>query len=322
MKKTHPHMILDVGELEKKSSVSNKVCVVMATCQSPIKFLLWSLYSTLLRSDPDVVDHYNIVINGPDSRIEDTSLQDAKQKFLEELRSLTFAGKPMPITIMRVWSRIGHAQCLEMAIPWVHTENYLLIHDDIVLLNSNWCQEYKNSFVSDESVAIMSNPPLFLIDGKVNEKIYKGTSKLGLPYLNTCFTLCKKPILIEQGCRWWGYHVDHNWDMNDYPDFFEYHKFNKHLDHKIEGEFGCLSMDVGCWVYQKLRQQGYKLETFSKQMVHHFKAISWCNPNKLHFKLNVIENEISDLEISIRHADESGLIPGGWDLYKKYMEKS
>ena len=322
---THPHMILELDELERMSSIPDKVCVLMATCQAPMRPFLWSVFSMMLRSDPDVIEHFNFVINGPDARTGDTELQDQKQEFLEALRDIPFHGKPGPITIMRVWSRIGHTQSMEMATPWIHTENYVLMHDDVIVLNNKWSQTYKETFLPNKNLAIMTAPPLLLAKGLVKSR-FQGKWKLGLPHINSCFMICRKPLLVKEGCRWWGYHVEHEIDASTWEQFDEFIEYHKNLGHiqeglEMEDEYHYINMDIGSWSYYQLHQAGYEFDTLPFDAIHHFKAASWDrNPRNLESRLDSQSLEIQSLEEEIRKADENGILPGAWNLYSKHID--
>src|SRR6516162_7350459 len=126
-------MILTRCGYESKGLLPGKTTVVMATSQSRIECLMWSMFSLLLRSTPGL-EHIIVAINGPDPRTGDPGLQDAKQSFLGELRNTRWQASgrdcDMPLTVIRTWSRVGHSQATDGALPWVHTEFYTLMHDD------------------------------------------------------------------------------------------------------------------------------------------------------------------------------------------------
>ncbi|NIQ15033.1 MAG: hypothetical protein GTO02_11780, partial [Candidatus Dadabacteria bacterium] len=97
----------------------------------------------------------------------DPTNQDKKQEFLEELRKLQWwrvqepkHKRDMPITVMRVWSRIGHPESVEMALPWVHTDAFLIMHDDIIITKHNWLKEVKEKFYDNPDVVIAHTPNL------------------------------------------------------------------------------------------------------------------------------------------------------------------
>jgi hypothetical protein len=75
-------MILSKAEYEQKSTISDKITVVIATSTSSMKCFMLSIFSLLLRSG-DKFDHFIVNINGPDSRTGSTFIQDQKQSFLE-----------------------------------------------------------------------------------------------------------------------------------------------------------------------------------------------------------------------------------------------
>ena len=81
-------MILSEEECVAKTVLPNKITVIIPTCQSERKILMWSLLSLILRTQTkkDQIEHYIIGINGPDARTGDPVLQDEKQAMMEELR--------------------------------------------------------------------------------------------------------------------------------------------------------------------------------------------------------------------------------------------
>lgn len=311
----HDHMIFSVEECENATLIPEKNTAIIATSQGPIKLLMLTLFSLLLRSNQKYLEHIMVCINGPDTRCGDPSLQDKKQKFLEELRNMKWKDKDMPLTVIRAWSRIGHSQTLEMAIPWVHTEYYTIMHDDIVVLENDWCEE-ANEIFKDPKVAIVQNGvPYF---GACAEIVMDKTMNwIETAHMNSTFVMCKKSILTELGCRWYGYYIKKDYSMNNIN--YEEYK-NKNIQYKSNIEFpkensdyNGISFDIGSWVMYKIKNNNYKIENFSNKKIEHFWSASWT-PDK-----NYLENK----EIQYKNVFESiekeiNNHPQFAELYKKY----
>jgi len=274
-------MIFSLGECEKYTTIKDKVTFIIASCQAPMNFLMWSVFSLLLRSKVNgVMEHFIITLNGPDNRTGDDELQNKKQSFLEELRSkkwknkISTTEKDMPVTVMRVWSRIGHAQAIDMAIPWVHTIGYVITHDDIILLNNKWETHIKTSILENENIALASVDPLLacgLFNVPFNDKL-----KLNLPHLNSVFIGCRKDHTIETGVRWSGYHLNQN--------------FNNGI------EYDYLSADFGAWMYQKLKESNKSMQTIPNDFISHFGSMSWTkNEQKIKNSQLIIEKLESEI---------------------------
>jgi hypothetical protein len=172
---------------------------------------MWSLFSLILRTKPlERLEHIIVGINGPDNRTGDPKLQDEKQAMLEELRSNSWLHwkSGLPVTVQRTWSRLGHGEALDAAIPWVHTDEYLLLHDDIILLDSNWLGRLSGHSDPTVCASCVSS----LLNGKLNFSRYpkrdSETYHLGFPHLNTSFMLCKKAEMKAANITWRGYHVE------------------------------------------------------------------------------------------------------------------
>lgn len=340
------YMIYSLEELEEKTSLKNKFTAIVATCQSPIISLMWSILSIYLRSSSDFLEHIIVSINGPDKRTGDPSLQNKKQEFLEELRDLTYDGKSMPLTINRVWSRIGHTQALESVIPWVHTEFYAIAHDDILMLNNDWHQNVLEDF-KDDKLAFIYNPPL--LNSGVYANTYKGKNKLAMPHLNSSFVLCKKSILNSLNARWYGYHVEEKIQFfdrilgektlstTDTFEFNDYHFDKNHIvsdqeispeimhpqtarlhrscvDDIINNQFDYYNVDVGGYIYHQLNEKGYKFKSLENDSIYHFVSGSW---NLQTFQNGVARGYylITEFENLLKTTDR---IPGVYELYKKY----
>ena len=267
-------MILTKAECERVTVVPHKTTAIMATCQSKIECLMWSVFSLLLRSTK-ALEHIIVVINGPDKRTGDPTLQDTKQAFLEELRNTRWLvpslchDRDMPITIIRAWSRIGHSQALDTAIPWVHTEAYTIMHDDIIVNTSEWCNQTFSLLT--KNVGMVYAPPL-LATG-LSTVDFGESKKINLPHPNSVFITSRKELYTDFGFRWYGYHIKKDFELTE-DEFLRFHKEDTtHVPAK--GKYGYLSMDVGTWPYYRLKEAGYEFEALHPDTITHLCAMSW-----------------------------------------------
>lgn len=304
-------MVLSRAECERLSLVPGKTTVIIATCQSRIECLMWSVFSLLLRSTSEM-EHVIVAINGPDSRTGDPTLQDNKQAFLEELRSLKWGSRDMPITISRTWSRVGHSQAIDSVLAWVHTEGYTLMHDDIIITNPNWCK-FTFEALADKKVGMVYAPPL-LASG-LSPVDFEGSRKLNLPHPNTMFLTSRKELYVSQGVRWYGYHVKDNYDLYfkvNRDGFLNFH--GKDVTHlPPDGCYGYISMDVGTWPYYKLKENEYKLVPLPDNSVTHLTAMSWRDDNGQNQSINRNKLVIDKLKEEILDNPVFGR------LYNKYV---
>jgi hypothetical protein len=238
-----------------------------------------------------------VVINGPDPRTGDPALQDRKQTFLEELRSLRWHGRDMPLTVIRVWSRVGHAQALEMAIPWVHTEFYTLLHDDVILR-----RPFDLDCFEDRQVALAYVPPL--LAGGLGEFKLNSQYGLGLPHLNSAFLLCRKSAIMDVGARWWGYHVPFRFHLPEVIDvaaFVEHHAQKGQVKQppQVREPYDILSIDIGGWVYRKLSDLGYGFAALPPDLICHLGAISWSNARTVEQAIAKHQPIVAELEAEL-----------------------
>lgn len=320
----HPHMVFDLEECEKLSSLKNKTNFIITTSQADIRFLMWSIFSIILRSKVNnFLEHINVVINGPDSRTGDPTLQNKKQSFLEELRdnvwknSLSNESKNFPLTIIRVWSRIGAEQSLEMAIPWVHTDSYIYMHDDAIWLNNYWEEEFIKEFYK-EKVAIVCAQDFRM--NNLSKKMWENKPKLNFPHMHSACMAAKKPILTKLGAKWTGYHFKNNFTIeektSDLNEVIEAHK-PRVTELTPNDKYDCASYDIGSWMYYTIKNNGYEINRSSVIKIHHFGSMSWFvhrenKEKELEKRLKMGELHIKNLEEEIKK------IPEYWSLYNKY----
>lgn len=269
----HPHLILSLKEAEELNNIKDKNTLIIATGQADLQFLCCSIFSILIRSNLNKpLNHICVMINGPDARTGDPTLQDKKQEFLEDLRNEKWCDLDMPLTISRIWSRVGHTQAMEMAIPWINTEFFSIMHDDVILDNFN-LHNYLSAIFEDEKVAMVSSPPI--LKGYVKSSKYNDKRKLEIPHVNSEFITCRKSLFIESGCRWPGYHVECKFDFDNWKYKKEFLNYYQDLPLNVSGNYEVLNWDIGAYVYYQFEQKGYKTKSLPRNLFQHFSAASW-----------------------------------------------
>jgi len=209
----HPLMAMPIEECVERSHLKEKITAIVPTAFAPMETLMWAVFSLLLRSKPgSLLEHICVSIAGPDPRTGSAELMDKKQAFLEELRDMDWyhTDQPenkrhMPLTVSRVWSRVGYAETMEMALSWVHTDSYLLMHDDVIIKSPTWLSDVKESFYGNPNVALAYVPPL--LGCACDHAIHRGMYLIRLPQLQTTFLLCRKKWIMKAGASWCGYHI-------------------------------------------------------------------------------------------------------------------
>lgn len=322
-------MAMSIEECVERTHLKEKVTAIIPTSNAPIECLLWSVFSLLLRSKPNgMLEHFCVNINGPDERTGDPKPQDIKQKFLEELRDMEWfhvnnsSSRPMPLTVIRAWSRVGYAETLEMALSWVHTDSYLCMHDDVIITNTEWDKELKDKFYSDPNVALAYAPKL--LDCDCDYAIHRGMYLLRLPQINTAFLAAKKSWIMKSGASWTGYHIpsDDNFlqfDISELPDqdeFFKYYEDKNLMPEKIQTVelYNFVRQEIGAWIYYKLCQLGAKFAKLEDSVIH-FEQMSNSSQEVQEKKISEHKEDIEKLE------NEIMAHPAYSTLYKKYMPR-
>lgn len=303
------NMILSKSEYELKSTIPDKVTVIFATSQSPIKCFMLSIFSLLLRSG-HAFEHFIVNINGPDSRCGPTILQDQKQSFLEELRLLKLNQRDMPITVARTWSRLGHAQSLDSMIPWVHTEYYTIMHDDAIIKNCEWTRFVVESF-ENNNVSMIYHPPLLSTGLSVVD--HEGGKKINFPHLNSTMISSRKTLYTELGLRWYGYHIKNKFTLSQ-KDIEKIHNFYKgEVTHPLEeGEYDYVSLDIGSFIYKKFKELQYEFKPMPIDYIVHLAAMSWGGEYHQNKMMENNLNEIKQMEDEINNSIYS-------EIYNKYL---
>jgi len=321
----HPHMIVDIDESVELTTVPEKLTAIIPTSTAPINTLLWTVFAMLLRTNvKSPLEHIIVCINGPDRRTGDPSLQDKKQQFLEELRAMKWWNaknpkkqKDMPLTILRVWSRIGHPESVEMAIPWVHTEAYLLTHDDVIIKKHEWINEVKEKFFCDPEVVIAYSPTLMCC--QCDSALHQNKPLLRFPHLLCAFLVCRKKLIYKLGSSWCGYHVEtepfylHE-RIENVDEFMKYYNKMGLLDKppQTKDPYQYISMEMGSWHFYNAIQAGYKFEQLDPGLLFHLGAMSWESDDGKTRRVDRYKEHIDILEKEIFEHPNYG------PLYEKY----
>jgi hypothetical protein len=311
---------------EELSLIPRKICAVIPTFSCPMNCFMWSIFSLFLRSDPRELEHVIIGINGPDSRDPNPAgcpLQDRKQCFVEDLRNVRDWNHPNmfnpgAITLIRTWSRIGHAQMLEQCINWVHTEFYLSMHDDVIVMDRGWSKavdEFK-----DKNLVVKSCSGGTGLGAVLLRKMQRVNDTFELPHFNSIFTLCNKPRMKMINANWVGHHIRKSFRIGDFLDYHKFMELHRKLgslecDHpslSIKGDdhYDSCSMDIGTFVFSQISRSGMRVSEFPDSSIKHFEAVTWRNQEAA-YKMHP---EVEELESEIR------AVPQYWELYEKYRE--
>jgi hypothetical protein len=321
-------MIVDIDEAVELTTLPGKFTAIIPTSTAPINCLLWTTFAMLLRTEvKSPLEHIIICINGPDKRTGSPALQDKKQAFLEELRKLKWWNnhnpkkfRDMPLTVIRVWSRIGHPEAVEMAIPWVHTEGYLLTHDDVIIMKHKWTQELENKFFNDPETIIAYSPMLHCC--QCDHATHENQYLLRLPHLLCAFLVCRKKLLYKLGSSWCGYHIKADPfllkdQVGDVEQFMQYYKDQNLLDAppQTTGPYHFISMEMGAWHFYNATQQGYKFNQLDPNVLIHLGAMSWESDAGRTRRIAHHRTWLADLEQEILDHPDYG------PLYEKYADQ-
>lgn len=264
-----------------------KLTAILSTATSPLEMLAWSVSSLILRTPTNVLQEIIVGINGPDSRTGDTSLQDEKQKFLENLKNIGF-----PITVVRTWSRLGFSQPYDMCLPLCQTDLVLFIHDDTIVLKKNW-----HKYIRDNAAITTINP---VIDGKLLPNIWKPENKLmrmDFPHINTAFTVINRKMVST---KWTDYYINleeiheiqNSCNWNQLREFFSRHieavsilpdsDLQKNITTRSRMacfddcyNYSLITFPMGAWLYYDAVINDLKINIFPNYTVDHLGAMSW-----------------------------------------------
>jgi len=319
-------MVYERDECVETTALPGKITAIIPTAAGPIECLLWSVFSLLLRTKPnDLLEHFMVCINGPDARTGDENPCNLKQQFLEELRDMKWyhadrpqVKKDMPISVIRAWSRIGHPEAVEMAIPWVHTDAYLLMHDDIIIMKDNWLREVEDKFYGDDDVAIAYAPRLLC--AKCDSSTHKDKPILRVPHLLCTFLVCRRKWLEKTGTTWCGWHIPtppfklH--EKVNVEQFLQYYREHDALaeppDQNATYEY--MTMEMGAWMYYQLCQDNRKFAALDPDLLIHFGTMSWDSESGKRSRIATFRRYAKEIEAKIyQHPDYC-------NLYRKYIQ--
>lgn len=291
------YMHLDQKTLEERTLMRGKITAIIPTSTAPFDMLRWTVLSLLCRSDPTHLEHLIVTINGPDERTGDPSLQEEKELWLRRLLRAKWRGRDMPLTIQRTLSRLGHAQALESAAAWVHTEFYLSIHDDVIVMAHDWTNRVLAGF-TDPRLAVQVSAPLAM--GALGTfTTPDGRPMLSFPHLSTHFTAVRKSALIETGARWPGYHVEGEFVLPAATIDRLTRSHQPHVSRLERGEHKIWSQDIGAWVWARLEWHGYRVVEIPKDVCIHFLAASWYDPEEVQRRKEIRRAEIEALKAEV-----------------------
>ena len=262
-----------------------------------------SLLSLLCHSSPTTLEHVIVSINGPDQRTGDTSNQDVKQKFLEAIRNERIGSRDMPLTVMRTWSRLGHGQAVDAALNWVHTDKYLLMHDDVFILSKQWA-EVSDLLMDQEIGWVFADQDMVMESPRITHTSHNGENLSGIVFphptthfvaLRTCDTL---------GIKWAGGFVTKD-------------KFATNIttDDLPTNTPDFLSYDIGTFVMHHLKSMGLKGIRLPDCMYHYI-AASWSNAPKSPGELRLLNQSILNTEKRTKR-----LYPNIFNIYHEFFGK-
>src|SRR5262252_456573 len=313
----HKHMALSIDEVIELTHLGNRITAVIPTGPAPIRCLMWSIFSLLLRSTPnDLMEHFVVCVNGPDKRTGDPALQDRKQAFLEELRQMQWYTtdnpqnkRDMPITVIRAWSRVGHDEAVEMAMPWIHTDCYLLLHDDTIIMTQQWEEEIKKKFLPNKNAALAYGSPELLF-AHCDHCIAHGLYMLRVPHPYTYFLVARKSCVHQARAHWNHYNLgspqnpiqfDLGDEVGDLDEFSRYYGDKGLLLNppQTSDPYNFLNMGMGAWVYYQSCQNGFDTVALDPDIVEHLGGASRVHLKRFQEILDTKQEILGPLESQI-----------------------
>lgn len=262
-----------------------KTTVIIPTGPAPVQCLKLAVFSLLLRSDVEKIDKIIVSINGPDKRSGDTKNQDEKEEFC-----LALARNGLPILPVRSWSRVGFAQPIDLALPLVATESYVIMHDDVIVLNGDWQKEVEQRFTEGAEAVVL--PPVFT--NRLKTSVYKTSEKehttiTYLPCINLAFSAFLKSSNFHWTQQWCHIKNDAKVNLSSVNQFYldrpktytilHDENFVKNTKKLTRFEMAknnrseVVVYDCGAWVTHDLISESGKIATFSK-VAHHNESMS------------------------------------------------
>lgn len=304
-------MILSEREACEINMVPGTTAIIATYNSNPRLFAL-SMLSLLAHSTHETLEHIIVVINGTDSRTGNTANQDLKQKFLEALREesyvMQYQSRDMPLTVMRIWSRLGHGQALDAAIAWVHTKNYLIMHDDVLVLSDTWGYE-ANNYLEDQNVGLVYADRLHILEGIARSDLKQPGDEesvpgITFPHPQTAFVAARKSRVID--LRWAGHFARKEFPKINLVD--TEHFFGKHNEGWIAKKSKLipdspkfLSYDIGSYLLANLQARGYRFVQFSDKTMLHFVGCSWINkPERRKQQFQQYGPLLNEVELKVR----------------------
>jgi len=245
------------------------ITAIVPNYNCPPQMLALSIVSLFLNST-DYLKHIIVSINGPDKRTGNLVNQDRKQIFLEKIREY------IPITVQRTWSRIGQGQALDSAYPWVFTKDYLVMHDDVLILDPSWCA-VKEEINMPSVGAVFYEDPRFEDTNRLRVSKIKDKTYLTFPKLGTEFTIVKK----EESHRWSGYWMEGPF-VEGFADL-EYNGGDQHVAGEEARQIDIVTYEIGSFLKRRLEEQDKKIVKLSQvtkeECVYHY-GVFTQSPNR------------------------------------------
>lgn len=308
----HEHMVLSVKDSIDLSEKKDQNTILLCTSQCDVKVMMWSVLSLLLKAK-DSFDSFEICINGCSSKSK-RKLQDVKQKFFESL--LYDCG--VSLNIHRSIGRQGHSNGIDSCIPWIDTEYYTLVHDDVIFKDS-WKEELDYSgFLNDPKRSLINIGPFFMMKPLAFcNSIYENKPKLGMPHINSSFVIVKKSVVEDLGVKWQGYHnkVDFKLEGEWARKLIDFYEPIASGNIQEGNEYNYHNTDIGSWVCYKLLTSDYNLKSMKGDFCFHLTEGSWSSDIALAVRINKHYEEIESLEKEILNSKYA-------DLYNEYCKYS
>jgi hypothetical protein len=278
-KKDELRLILTEKEACERHLIPGITAIIPTYSSSPDIFA-FALLSLLANSSRDHLNHIIVTINGPDERTGSPILQDMKQEFLEAIRREHWDGGAMPLTVQRVWSRVGHGQSIDSAMPWVHTRDFLLMHDDAIVLDPDW-GALARGYLDNKKIGLayvedpIRNLGFLLFEKRrglwtVQDETPPQETSLNFPHPHTFFLVGRKSDLLKH--KWENYFCRGPWNWEWDEDLKSLTKPPKrflNLDHA-----NYLSYEIGSWLMHNLKNEGYKIAQLPEKTAYHLGAFS------------------------------------------------
>ncbi len=306
-------MFLTEQQACEQTLVPGITAIVPTYNNSPRLFAL-SIMS-LLRNTSNVTMHINVTINGPDRRTGDPETQNQKQWFLEAIREEKYRDRDMPLTVQRVWSRVGHAQAIDSAMPWVHTKYFLLMHDDVLVTEPCWDLKV---------IPCLNNPDTGLVFAGRHHALDRitcgpwedGKNLINFPHPQTYFVAGSRAFLGK--FRWQGYFVKGDFDgiQVDKEMIDHQERFNM-PPQPITPEAGYLTYDIGSWLLYNVQKSGMQIVEIPEDTVLHLGGFSWAGERRNERQVQRYMTVINDLEVQCRE-DLPKLFKIYWDMFGDY----